>query len=293
EELGFRYFGPIDGHNIAQLVQTFEIVKTLKGPRVVHVITEKGKGFPLPAPDTEKYHARAPYDPVTGELRPVKAGPPQWTTMFGEAITQLAGEYPKLVAITAAMPSGTGTGIFQKKWPDRFFDVGIAEAHATTFAGGLATQGIRPVVAIYSTFLQRAYDSIIHDIAIQQLPAVGAMCQPALAAAEELAAEGIEVTVVNCRFLKPVDRDVLDALLHDHRLLVTVEDGTVTNGFGAFLAALVQTVAPETRVVPLGVPDRTYEHAPRAQQLAEVGLTGVGIAARVRALAAERSLTHS
>src|SRR2546422_229327 len=172
EELGFRYFGPIDGHNIAQLVQTFEIVKTLKGPRVVHVITEKGKGFPLPAPDTEKYHARAPYDPVTGELRPVKAGPPQWTTMFGEAVTQLAGEYPKLVAITAAMPSGTGTGIFQKKWPDRFFDVGIAEAHATTFAGGLATQGIRPVVAIYSTFLQRAYDSIIHDIAIQQLPVI-------------------------------------------------------------------------------------------------------------------------
>jgi len=391
EELGFRYFGPIDGHNIAQMVQTFEIVKTLKGPRVVHVITEKGKGFPLPQPDTEKYHARAPYDPVTGELRPVKAGPPQWTTVFGEALTQLAGEYPKLVAITAAMPSGTGTGIFQKKWPDRFFDVGIAEAHATTFAAGLATQGIRPVLAIYSTFLQRAYDSIIHDIAIQQLPvifcldragmvgedgqthmglydiayllavpnltvtapkdgaeligllrcalehtggpfslryprdkapgetppaaevapirygtwdvlrkgrecallAVGAMCQPALAAAQELAAEGFDVTVVNCRFLKPVDRELLDALLHDHRVLVTVEDGTVTNGFGAFLAGLVQTVAPETRVVPLGAPDRTYEHAPRAQQLAEVGLTGAGIAARVRALAAEESLTHS
>ncbi len=391
EELGFRYFGPIDGHNIAQMVQTVEIVKTLKGPRVVHVITEKGKGFPLPQPDTEKYHARAPYDPVTGELRPVKAGPPQWTTVFGEALTQLAGEYPKLVAITAAMPSGTGTGIFQRKWPERFFDVGIAEAHATTFAAGLATQGIRPVVAIYSTFLQRAYDSIIHDIAIQQLPvifcldragmvgedgqthmglydiayllavpnltvtapkdgaeligllrcalehtggpfslryprdkapgetppaaevapirygtwdvlrkgrecallAVGAMCQPALAAAQELAAEGFDVTVVNCRFLKPVDRELLDALLHDHRVLVTVEDGTVTNGFGAFLAGLVQTVAPETRVVPLGAPDRTYEHAPRAQQLAEVGLTGAGIAARVRALAAEESLTHS
>jgi 1-deoxy-D-xylulose-5-phosphate synthase len=391
EELGFRYFGPIDGHNIAQMMQTFEIVKTLKGPRVVHVITEKGKGFPLPAPDTEKYHARAPYDPVTGELRPVKAGPPQWTTVFGEALTQLAGEYPKLVAITAAMPSGTGTGIFQKKWPDRFFDVGIAEAHATTFAAGLATQGIRPVVAIYSTFLQRAYDSIIHDVAIQQLPvifcldragmvgedgqthmglydiayllavpnltvtapkdgaeligllrcalehsagpfslryprdkapgetppaaevapirygtwdvlrkgrecallAVGVTCQPALAAAEQLAAEGLDVTVVNCRFLKPVDRELLDALLRDHRLLVTVEDGVATNGFGAFLAGLVQTVAAETRVVPLGAPDRTYEHAPRAQQLAEVGLTGPGIAARVRALAAEGSLTHS
>src|SRR5438094_7196156 len=125
------------------------------------------------------------------------------------------------------------------------------------------------------------------------LLAVGAMCQPALAAAQELAAEGLDVTVVNCRFLKPVDRELLDALLHDHRLLVTVEDGTVTNGFGAFLSGLVQTVAPETRVVPLGAPDRTYEHAPRAQQLAEVGLTGSGIAARVRALAAEQSLTHS
>ncbi|HEX4599832.1 MAG TPA: transketolase C-terminal domain-containing protein, partial [Gemmatimonadales bacterium] len=287
--------------------------------------------------------------------------------------------------------SGTGTNIFQKKWPDRFFDVGIAEAHATTFAAGLATQGIRPVLAIYSTFLQRAYDSIIHDVAIQRLPvifaldragmvgedgqthmglydiayllavphmtvtapkdgaeligllrcalghtdgpfalryprdkapgeappaaevapvpygswevlrkgkecallAVGVMCQPALAAAEALAAEGLEVTVVNCRFLKPIDRAVLDALMREHRLLVAVEDGTVANGFGAYLAGLVETIAPEVRVVPLGVPDRTYEHAPRAAQLAEVGLTGPGIAARVRALAAEDSLAPS
>ncbi len=391
EELGFRYFGPIDGHNITQMVQAFDIVKSLKGPRLVHVITEKGKGFPLPLPDSEKYHARAPYDPVTGELRPVKDGPPQWTKLFGEALTQLAGEYPKLVAITAAMPSGTGTNTFQKKWPERFFDVGIAEAHATTFAAGLATQGIRPVVAIYSTFLQRAYDSIIHDVAIQQLPvifcidragmvgedgqthmglydiayllavpnmtvtapkdgaeligllrcalehtdgpfsiryprdkapgaappaaevgpirygswellrkgrdcallAVGPMCQAVLAAAEQLSAEGRDVTVVNCRFLKPVDRELLDALLREHRLLVTVEDGTMVNGFGAYLAGLVETVAPETRVVPLGVPDATYEHAPRAQQLAQVGLTGSGIAARVHALVAEASLTHS
>src|SRR6266478_925270 len=391
EELGFRYFGPINGHNIDQMRQAFEIVKKLKGPRVVHVITEKGKGFPLPEPDLEKYHARAPYDPVTGKLRPVNPGPPQWTRVFGEALTQLAAEDANFVTITAAMPSGTGTNIFQKKWPERFFDVGIAEAHATTFAAGLATQGVRPVVAIYSTFLQRAYDSIIHDVAIQRLPvifcldragmvgedgqthmglydiayllavphmtvtapkdgaeligllrcalehtdgpfslryprdkapgetppaaevapirygtwdvlrkghecallAVGAMCQPALVAAQELAGEGFDVTVVNCRFLKPVDRELLDGLLHDHKLLVTVEDGTVTNGFGAYLAGLVQTVAPETRVVPLGAPDRSYEHAPRAQQLAEVGLTGAGIAARVRALAAEESLTHS
>src|SRR6266702_801455 len=391
EELGFRYFGPIDGHNIGQMVQTLEIVKTLKGPRVVHVITEKGKGFQLPEPDTEKYHARAPYDPVTGELKPVQPGPPPWTKVFGEAITQLAGEHPSLVAITAAMPSGTGTNLFQKKWPDRFFDVGIAEAHATTFAAGLATQGIRPVVAIYSTFLQRAYDSVIHDVAIQRLPvifcldragmvgedgqthmglfdiayllavphmtvtapkdgaeligllrcalehtagpfslryprdkapseappaaevppipygtwellrkgrecailAVGVMCKPALEAAELLAADGLDVSVVNARFLKPMDRALLDALVLEHRLLVTIEDGTVVNGFGAALAAVVQTTAPEVRVVTLGVPDRTYEHAPRAQQLAEVGLTGPGIAARIRALAAEESLTPS
>ncbi|OLC97418.1 MAG: 1-deoxy-D-xylulose-5-phosphate synthase [Gemmatimonadetes bacterium 13_1_40CM_3_70_6] len=389
EELGFRYFGPIPGHDIARMVDALKLMSTLKGPRVVHVITEKGKGFPLPEPDLEKYHARAPYDPVTGKLKPVNPGPPQWTKVFGEAITQLAAEHPNFVTITAAMPSGTGTNIFQKKWPGRFFDVGIAEAHATTFAGGLATQGVRPIVAIYSTFLQRAYDSIIHDVAIQKLPvifcmdraglvgedgqthmglfdiayllavphmtvtapkdgaeligllrcalrhtdgpfslryprdkapgeappaaevaavpygtwemlrkgkdcailAVGVMCQPALGAAELLAAEGIDVAVVNCRFLKPMDRAVLDALVRDHRLLVTVEDGTVVNGFGAAVAAVTQTMAPEVRVVTLGVPDRTFEHAPRAQQLEEVGLTAQGIAARIRALAAEESLS--
>ena len=384
EELGFRYFGPIDAHNVEQLIQTFDIVKTLKGPRVVHVISEKGKGFPLPEPDLEKYHARAPYDPVTGKLKAGSSGPPQWTKIFGDAITQLAAEDPGFVTITAAMPSGTGTNIFQKKWPERFFDVGIAEGHATTFAAGLATQGVRPIVAIYSTFLQRAYDSIIHDVAIQKLPvifcmdragmvgedgqthmglydiaymlavphmtvtapkdgaeligllrcallhrdgpfslryprdkapaeappaaevapipygtwellrkgkhcailAVGVMCKPAMEAAEHL-----DATVVNARFLKPMDREMLDAVVRDHKLLVTVEDGTVVNGFGAALAGLVQTTAPDVRVVALGVPDRTFEHAPRAQQLEEVGLTGTGIAARIRALTAEESLT--
>jgi 1-deoxy-D-xylulose-5-phosphate synthase len=388
EELGFRYYGPIDGHNHDAMLQTFEIVKQLKGPRVVHVITEKGRGFPLPGPDGEKYHARAPYDPVTGKLKPVKPGPPAWTKVFGEALTQLAAEYPSLVAITAAMPSGTGTNVFQKRWPERFFDVGIAEGHATTFAAGLATQGVRPVVAIYSTFLQRAYDSIIHDVAVQQLPvifcldraglvgedgqthmglydiayslavphltvaaprdgaeligllrcalehdgpfslryprdkapgeappaaevapvpygtweilrkgrecailAVGVMCEPALAAADELAGEGFDPTVVNCRFMKPMDREMLDQLVSAHGLLVTVEDGTVVNGFGASVAARLQTTAPHVRVVTLGVPDRTFEHAPRAQQLADVGLTGAGIAARIRALAVEESLS--
>lgn len=389
EQMGFRYFGPLDGHNIEAMLRTFELVKTLKGPRVVHVITEKGRGFPLKEPDLEKFHARNPYDPATGALRPTESGPPPWTKVFGQAITELAAEHPEIVAITAAMPSGTGTNTFQKKWPDRFFDVGIAEAHAVTFAAGLATQGIRPIVAIYSTFLQRAYDSIVHDVAIQALPvifcmdragmvgadgqthmglydlaymlalpnmtvtqpkdgaeligllrcalehragpfalryprdnvrapappsaevpaipygtwevlrqgkecailAVGVMSWPALEAAELLAQDGFDVTVVNCRFVKPLDRAMLASLLVDHRLLVTVEDGTMVNGFGAQVAATVEDLAPETRIGVIGVPDRTYEHASRPQQLAEAGLTGAGIATKVRAWAAEESLS--
>ena len=392
QEMGLRYFGPVDGHDVRGLVESLEKIRQLKGPRLLHVLTQKGKGFPLEEPDREKFHARAPYDPATGALRAAAGGPPPWTKVFGDAITQLAAEHPELVAITAAMPSGTGINLFQKKWPDRTFDVGIAEGHATTFAAGLATQGLRPVVAIYSTFLQRGFDNIIHDVAIQNLPvifcldragmvgddgqthmglydiaymlavpgmtvtaprdgaemigllrcalarsegpfsiryprdkapaepppaaevaavpygtwevlrrgkngvallAVGAMCAPALEAAQRLGAEGLDVTVVNCRFLKPVDRAALAVLLKEHRVLVTVEDGVVVNGFGASLARLVQDEAPEVRVVAHGAPDRTYEHAPRAQQLASAGLTADGIAARVRALHAEAAALPS
>jgi len=392
QEMGLRYFGPVDGHDVRGLVESLEKIRQLKGPRLLHVLTQKGKGFPLEEPDREKFHARAPYDPATGALRAAAGGPPPWTKVFGDAITQLAAEHPELVAITAAMPSGTGINLFQKKWPDRTFDVGIAEGHATTFAAGLATQGLRPVVAIYSTFLQRGFDNIIHDVAIQNLPvifcldragmvgddgqthmglydiaymlavpgmtvtaprdgaemigllrcalarsegpfsiryprdkapaepppaaevaavpygtwevlrrgkngvallAVGAMCAPALEAAQRLGSEGLDVTVVNCRFLKPVDRAALAVLLKEHRVLVTVEDGVVVNGFGASLARLVQDEAPEVRVVAHGAPDRTYEHAPRAQQLASAGLTADGIAARVRALHAEAAALPS
>ncbi|MDH4350485.1 MAG: 1-deoxy-D-xylulose-5-phosphate synthase [Gemmatimonadota bacterium] len=388
EELGFRYFGPIDGHDIPTILRTFELVKELRGPRLIHVLTEKGRGFPLEEPDREKFHARNPYDPVTGVLRPAKSGPPAWTQVFGQAIADLAEEHAELVTITAAMPSGTGTNIFEQRWPERFFDVGIAEGHATTFAAGLATQGIRPIVAIYSTFLQRGYDSVIHDVAIQKLPvifcmdragmvgadgqthmglydiaymlsvpnmtvtaprnaadligllrcalahdgpfctryprdavpgtvppvaavpavpygswevlrqgrecailAVGVMCEPAMAAADLLADDGFDVTVVNCRFLKPMDLATLDGLLRDHRVLVSVEDGTVVNGFGATLAAYVAGVAPEVRVGMQGAPDRTFEHASRAAQLAEAGLTAEGIADKVRRLAARESLS--
>jgi len=380
EEMGLRYFGPIDGHNIPALLKTFEFVRTLHGPRVIHVVTEKGRGFPLKEPHPEKFHARNPYDPETGVLRPTRSTGVSWTKVFGTAIADLAAEYPSVVAITAAMPSGTGTDIFQKRWPERFFDVGIAEGHATTFAAGMATQGFRPVVAVYSTFLQRAFDMVIHDVAIQKLPVVfcmdragmvgsdgqthmglydlaymlavpnmtvavpkdgteligllrcalehdgpfalryprddvpdtpppatevpavaygtwerlregrdvallatGVMCAPAMEAAAMLEEDGISATVVNCRFVKPLDRAMLESLWLDHRLLVTVEDGTAVNGFGAAVAALVEEHAPEVRVAIAGAPDRTYEHAARSAQLAEAGLDARGLVGRVLA----------
>jgi 1-deoxy-D-xylulose-5-phosphate synthase len=351
-------------------------------------MTQKGKGFSFAESNQEKWHGLAAYDPVTGEARKKASGPPTWTQVFGDGLTALAAEHPQLVAVTAAMPSGTGTNIFEKKYPERFFDVGIAEGHAVTFAGGLATQGIRPVVAIYSTFLQRAYDNVIHDIAVQHLPvifamdraglvgedgqthmglydiaymlavpgmtvtapkdgdeligllrtglahrdgpfctryprdkapadprpaseippvpygsweqlrsgrevailAVGTMVLPAVQASELLAAEGIECSVVNCRFLKPLDTAMLDALTSRHHTLVTVEEGTIVNGFGAYLAETLQTTHPETRVVALGVPDRLVEQAPRADQLETFGLTAGGIARRITALQHEESL---
>jgi 1-deoxy-D-xylulose-5-phosphate synthase len=389
EELGFRYFGPIDGHDLPKLCETLQFVRGMHGPRVIHVMTQKGKGFSYAESNQEKWHGLAAYDPVTGEARKKAGGPPTWTQVFGEGLTALASEHPELVAITAAMPSGTGTGIFQKQHPERFFDVGIAEGHAVTFAGGLATQGMRPVVAIYSTFLQRAYDNVIHDIAVQRLPvifcldraglvgedgqthmglfdiaymlavpgmtvtapkdgdeligllrtalahtagpfctryprdkapaepgdaasiaqvpygtweqlregkedvailAVGTMVAPAVQAAELLASEGVDCAVVNCRFLKPLDSALLESLVQRHRILVTVEEGTIVNGFGAYLAETLQTTHPEVRVVALGVPDRLIEQAPRAEQLEVFGLTAAGIARRIAALQLEESL---
>jgi 1-deoxy-D-xylulose-5-phosphate synthase len=382
EELGFRYFGPIDGHDVDALLDTFGAVREMKGARLVHVITQKGKGFPA-GENTEKWHALPPgHDPATGKQH--KASPPNYTKVFGKGLADLMTEAPHVVCITAAMPSGTGTDAVAKAHPKRFFDVGIAEGHAVTFAAGLATRGLVPVAAIYSTFLQRAYDNIIHDVAIQHLPvifcmdraglvgedgethmglydiaymlavpgmtvtapkdagemlgllrtatsheggpfsiryprdvapdvpapmaeisavpfgtwtverqgadggvailAVGTMVLQSLAAAETLAAEGLDVTVVNCRFLKPYDELTLRAILADHRQLLVVEEGTVVNGFGAYLASIVEKVDGSVRVVTHGVPDRVIYAASRARQLQAAGLDAAGIAARVRAL---------
>ena len=380
EELGFRYFGPIDGHNLDKLCDTLAFVGKMKGPRVLHVLTEKGKGFSFAEANREKWHGLAAYDAKTGEARKPTSGPPTWTQVFGDTLVALAEEFPEMVAITAAMPAGTGTNIFQKAYPARFFDVGIAEGHAVTFAGGLATQGVRPVVAIYSTFLQRAYDNIIHDIAVQHLPVIfcmdraglvgedgqthmglydipsmlavpgmtvaapkdadelvgllrtalvhdgpfalryprdkapadpnpvasvppipygtwellragkelailgtGTMALAALEAAQILAADGIDVAAVNARFIKPLDEQMLSELVSSCRVLVTCEEGSVVNGFGASLAARLQLTHPEVRVVTLGIPDELVVQAGRVDQLDRYGLSPARIAASAKA----------
>jgi 1-deoxy-D-xylulose-5-phosphate synthase len=382
EELGFRYFGPIDGHDVDGMIETFTAVRAMKGPRLVHVITQKGKGFPAGEKSGEKWHALPPgHDPATGAQRKPSTAT-SYQKVFGAGLTEIGSERRDIVAITAAMPSGTSTDVFARTHPDRFFDVGIAEGHAVTFAAGLATRGVRPVVAIYSTFLQRAYDNIIHDVAIQSLPvifcmdraglvgedgethmglydiaymlavpemtvtapmnatemlgllraavnhragpfsiryprdaapdappamsaiapvpyatwdvvrhggdlailAVGTMVLQAMAAAESLASEGINVTVVNCRYLKPYDEVTLAAVLAHHKQLLVIEEGTVVNGFGAFMAAVVAKYDSSVRVATLGVPDRIIHAAPRARQLAMCGLDVAGIANRIRSL---------
>jgi len=389
EELGFRYFGPIDGHDIDALMDTFAAVKDMSGPRLIHCITQKGKGFPA-GEHIEKWHALPPgHDPATGKQRKVSTANSAYTAAFGQGLVELAKENQKLVAITGAMPSGTGTGAFAKAYPERFFDVGIAEGHAVTFAAGLATSGIRPVCAIYSTFLQRAYDNVIHDVAIQHLPvifamdragvvgedgpthmglydiaymlavpgmvvtapkngeemigllrsglaysdgpfclryprdatpdvvppaarieavphatweivrranasgrdaeqavailAVGTMVLPSLSAAEILGEAGTGVTVVNCRYLKPHDERALAEIVRDHRNILVVEEGTVVNGFGAHMASVIGEIDSSVRVVAHGVPDDFIDQAPRATQLARLGLDARGIARRASA----------
>lgn len=383
EDLGVRYVGPIDGHDMDVLLDTLENVRDMQGPRVVHIITRKGKGYGPAEKDPVGWHGAKPFDKISGRVA-TKSGLPAYTKVFGRGLVELGHRVPELAVITAAMPDGTGTGAFGDAFPDRFFDVGIAEGHAVTFAAGLATEGIRPVAAIYSTFLQRAYDSVIHDAAIQKLPTVfamdraglvgndgpthmglydiayflavpnavvtapkdgaemlallrlgvahdggpftlryprdtvpadvpaldeipdvefgtwetlrrgsdvallatGTMVLPAFEAATLLEADGINASVVNCRFIKPMDQGTLDWALSAHPAVVTIEEGTLVNGFGATVAARAAArseARPRVRV--LGVPDRIIDHASRGQQLEQVGLTSAGIAGAARDLA--------
>jgi 1-deoxy-D-xylulose-5-phosphate synthase len=387
EELGFRYVGPVDGNDLTALLDTLRGVRRWKSPTLVHVLTKKGKGFALAEQNPVKWHGATPFDKISGEIAKKKAGLPGYTNVIGKGLVELGATHPEMAVITAAMPSGTGTGVFGDAYPDRYFDVGIAEGHGVTFAAGLAAEGIRPVAAIYSTFLQRAYDSIIHDVAVQNLPVVfamdraglvgndgpthmglydiaymlavpnmtvtapkdgaemlallrlaveqnigpfslryprdsvpaavppldeiapiaygtwevlqrgrglailatGTMVLPALAAAKELEADGLHTTVVNCRFIKPFDEATLARVLERHAAILTIEEGTEVNGFGAALLRHVAEAYPRAHEIVfdvLGVPDRVIEHASRNEQLAELGLDVAGIAARARRLAA-------
>ncbi len=244
EELGFRYFGPIDGHDLDKLRETLAFVRDMDGPRVVHVLTEKGKGFSFAEANREKWHGLAAYDRVTGEARKKASGPPTWTQVFGDTMVALGEEHPEVTLITAAMPAGTGTNIFQKAHPSRFFDVGIAEGHGVTFAAGLATQGMRPVVAIYSTFLQRGYDNIIHDVAVQHLPVIFAMDRAGLVGEDGQTHMGLYdiaymLAIPGMIVAAPKDADELVGLLRT----ALAHDGP----FSCALSARQGSVRPESR----------------------------------------------
>jgi 1-deoxy-D-xylulose-5-phosphate synthase len=380
EELGLRYFGPFDGHDLKVLLDVLQHVKNLHGPVLLHTVTVKGKGYTFAEERQETFHGLGSFDKVTGDIKPAKPGPPAWTKVFGQALVDLGARDPRIVAITAAMPSGTGTSPFAEKFPERFFDVGIAEQAAVLLACGMATRGMRPVAAIYSTFLQRAYDQVIHDAALQSLPVVFALDRAGLVgedgpthagifdiayfrtvpnvvlmapadedelrhmlytalryeagpvairyprgaalgvpltetfqelpigrgvvvragedvalvgygtavdwcnrAADLLAADGIVPTVVNARFAKPLDEELLLRIVAQHEHVLLVEEHALQGGFGsAVLEMLEQHGALRGNVKRLGIPDRFLPHAPRARQLELVGLTPENIAAIVR-----------
>lgn len=380
EELGFTYLGPIDGHNLPLLKQVLTSAQKVKGPVLLHVVTTKGKGYPPAEADPDHFHGVGPFDPATG--RPLqKERVPSYTKVFAQTLVRLADRDPRIIGITAAMPQGTGLAKFAQRFPNRCYDVGIAEQHAVSLAAGLATGGFRPVVAIYSTFLQRAYDQIVHDVCLPGLPvifaidragvvgedgpthhgvfdlaylrhipgitimapkdeaelqrmlvtalnhpgpialryprgkgegvklwenptpipigkaevlrrgsdaailALGPMVGRALAAAELLAKEGFDVTVVNARFVKPLDEDVILEQARLTGILVTVEDHAAQGGFGsAVLELLAQEGVMNCRVEVLGFGDQFVEHGPREALLEKHGLTATGIAQAVKRL---------
>ena len=374
EEMGFHYTGPLDGHDVDALVSTLQTLKTLKGPQLLHVITTKGKGYELAEGDQIGYHAVSPFDPVQGLLAKPGAKKPTYTDVFGDWLCDMAALDPALMAITPAMREGSGLVRFSKEFPDRYFDVAIAEQHAVTLAAGMACEGAKPVVAIYSTFLQRGYDQLVHDVAIQGLDVLFAIdrggavgpdgathagnldmsylrCVPnmiVMAASDEnecrqmlatgFAYEGpaavryprgvgpgvavdeamqllpigtaqvrvrgarvallafgatvatatrvgseLGLTVVNMRFVKPLDRALILELAATHDGFVTLEDNVVAGGAGSGVAELL---AAENVVLPLmhlGLPDAFQHHASREELLAEAGLDEAGIRAALLA----------
>jgi 1-deoxy-D-xylulose-5-phosphate synthase len=384
EDLGFRYVGPIDGHNLSALLDTLTNVKQLEGPILLHVVTKKGMGYKIAEADAVTYHGPSPFDITTGAFQP-SSGPPKYTDVFAKALIKLAQSDRRIVAITAAMASGTGLDKFAKVLPGQYFDSGIAEQHAVTFAAGLATQGMRPVCAIYSTFLQRAYDQVIHDVCLMRLPvtfamdraglvgedgathhgifdltylrplpgmiimapkdenelqhmlktaidypgpaalryargaaegveldetiealplgqgevlrdgedvaifALGSMVIPALRAADALQAEGIDAAVINPRFVKPIDTELVLRYAHKTGFLLTVEDHVQHGGFGsAVLEVLADHGVTSTTVLRHALPDAIIEHGAQKLLRRDFGLDEAGITAKIRELYARR-----
>ncbi|GLI37318.1 1-deoxy-D-xylulose-5-phosphate synthase [Geobacter hydrogenophilus] len=388
EALGFDYIGPIPGHDLPQLLEVFENVKGLEGPVLVHVMTTKGKGYQPAEENPDVFHGVGPFDVATGKTTGGKPGAASYTGVFGATLVKLAEEDEKIIAITAAMPDGTGLTPFAKRFPERFFDVGIAEQHAITFAAGLAADGFRPVAAIYSTFLQRAYDQVFHDVCLQKLPvtmaldrgglvgddgpthhgtfdlsylrhlpemtlmapkdenelqhmlktalyagrpvalryprgagyglpldqelkaleigrgelltegddvaivAIGSTVYPAQEAAKLLEARGIRTTVVNARFVKPLDRELILSAARRTGCIVTVEENALQGGFGsAVLELLADEGLTAVRVKRIGIPDRFIEQGPQPQLRKDLGLDGAGIVATVEAFLTAKGQT--
>jgi 1-deoxy-D-xylulose-5-phosphate synthase len=379
EELGFQYVGPIDGHRMDHLLETFRNIKDFSWPVLVHVITKKGKGCEFAECNPAQFHGTPPFDPETGKAAAKKQKVMSYTEVFGQTMVTLAEDNDKIVAITAAMSDGTGLEQFAAKYPDRFFDVGIAESHGVTFACGLAAEGMRPVAAIYSTFMQRAYDQVMHDLCLQNLPvtlaldraglvgedgpthhgvfdiaylrhlpnmvlmspkdenelqhmlktslehsgptalryprgtglgvpmdqelkmlpigkgemlqegndlviiAIGNMVKPAQEAGERLKAVGISAAVVNARFIKPLDEELITRLAKKTGRIVTIEEHALQGGFGsAVLECIEDNRLSAVKVLRIGLPDRFIEHGPQAVLRKKYGLDADGILASVR-----------
>ena len=379
EELGFTYIGPVDGHNIAEMVRTFEQAHSTPGPVLVHVATTKGKGYAFAEEDQVGYHAQSAFDLATGKAYPSsKPKPPSYSKVFGQTLVTICEQDPRVVGITAAMATGTGLDLLEKARPQQYFDVGIAEQHAVTMAAGMACEGLRPVVAIYSTFLQRAFDQLIHDVGIQNLPvtfvmdragivgadgpthqgqydisyfraipnftvmapkdeaelqrmlvtsihhsgpcalriprgegegvplmeegwepleigrgelltdgddllivAYGAMVGPAMATAGLLQEQGVRAAVVNARFLRPLDEELIGPLARRIGRVVTMEEGALAGGFGA---AVVEALNDHDVLVPvfrIGIPDVLVDHASPDQSKQALGLTPPQMADRI------------
>ncbi|OKH36615.1 1-deoxy-D-xylulose-5-phosphate synthase [[Phormidium ambiguum] IAM M-71] len=381
EELGLTYMGPVDGHDLEELISTFKQAHKHSGPVLVHVATVKGKGYEMAEKDQVGYHAQNPFNLATGKPIPSsKPKPPAYSKVFAHTLVKLAENNPNIIGITAAMATGTGLDKLHAKLPNQYIDVGIAEQHAVTMAAGLACEGIRPVVAIYSTFLQRGYDQIVHDVCIQKLPVFfcmdragivgadgpthqgmydiaylrclpnmvlmapkdeaelqqmvvtgidytdgpiamryprgngygvplmeegweplpigkgevlrqgddvlllgyGSMVYPAMQAAEILSEHGIEATVVNARFVKPLDTELILPLAKQIGRVVTLEEGCIMGGFGSAVAEAMLDHNVLVPVIRVGVPDILVDHATPEQSMAELGLTPPQIAERVR-----------